>query len=256
MMIIILFSLLVQEPISPVAVQWSFKTGQEFFVVEYQRQYIQVLEPVQTNSYFDTTRLWRYSVVNRTGDRVMLKVTLEKIIVNNPNESGARAEVMLKNMEGTQSEWVLIADQQTWKCLVNESKPGKHSPPWFLTVGTRDWDKTPVGWKQEWEMPIPSLGQAQIQLSCTLKQQTQSTVNITTSAKPIWKNIQDAKVELVSSSSLPLGMGEYDINRKCWQYFDYRFSGTWRVQQHEKTAKVKLDFFGGYRWYERQPLMR
>lgn len=256
MMLIFLVLTLIQEPISPVPVQWAFKTGQEFFVVEYQRQLIQVSEPVNTSSYFESTYLWRYNILSATSSRIALKATLERVIVNNPNESGGRAAVVMKNLEGTQSDWILVADQQRWNYQQEGSAPGKHAPPWFLTLGTRDWGQSPTGWKQQWEMNIPALGQAQIQLHCLLKQQTQDRVIISNSTRLGFQNTADTKVQLISSSSSPQGMGEYDFVRKCWQFFDFRFTGTWTMQQNEKTAKVKQDYVGSYRWYDRRPLMR
>lgn len=247
--------LTLQSPQKPESTLWTYKAGQEFYVEEGQRQFLQVKGLSEVNNYFDFTYLWRYLVQSEVNGELKIQATLEKVKVNNLNEAGGRASEELKLQEGSRSNWLLKKTGSAWSIRPAPDNTSKHAAPILLTLGSNKIDERIPGWKQSWSMPKSEWGQAQLELTMTIRQQTSDRVSINNKAQFTWQNNKNQPVAITvqPQTSTTVGLGEFDINKGRWLYFEWRAEGTWQITSANSSSTMKQSQYCYYRYSERRP---
>lgn len=245
-----------QTPQKPESALWNYRTGQEFYVEEGQRQLLQIKGTTNVSNYFDYAFLWRYLVQSETKGVFKIEATLDKVRVNNPNEAGGRASELLKLQEGTKSYWSLKKGPTGWLIQPAQDDTGKHAAPLFLTLGTPKIDDATAGWKQEWPMPKSTWGQAELALTMTVKVQTNERLSVTNRGQFVWKpsDAYPGKVVYLPQTPSTVGLGEYDPVKNRWLYFEWRAEGAWQVTSASASSTMKQSQFSYYRYSERRPV--
>lgn len=245
-----------QPPQQPASVVWQFKPGQDMYVEETQRQLLQIKGTSTVTSYVDFTYLWHYQVTKASSSEAYIQATLEKVRINNSTEMGSKASEVLKLQEQTKSNWILTRNSTGWQARSTAETADKHAPPFFLTLGTTNWDQSPPGWKQEWKMPVSNWGTAKILLNVTLKQQTPELVHVNSRAELQWQPEGDKATvtQLQPAKNATLGLGEFDLGKYRWFNFEFYASGSWNITRENVTVQMKQDSYVNYRYHERRPV--
>jgi hypothetical protein len=243
-----------QGPVTPEAVQWSFKRGQDCFVEETQRYLLSAQGNKSVTSYVDYTMLWRYYTEKETASEVIILATLEKIRVNNSTEAGGKASELLKLQDNTKSRWKLTRDTTGWKIEAVENTP-KHATPYLLIAGTNSWTETPASWTQEWQSPAGMSIPSKIVIRHELKEQTSERTSIRTKAhlQSFSDNASQYVVELKSQPGSLQGIGDFDRQRNRWIYYEFWLTAQWKVTQGNNQVTLKQDNYCNFRIYEKRP---
>lgn len=244
-----------QPPAQPESVVWQFRSGQDFYVEETQRQLLQVKGITPVTTYFDFTYLWHYTIQKVTQDEISLIAVLEKVRVNNSTEMGGKTSELLKKHEKTKSNWILNKTPSGWQVRASAGPSSPHGKPYFLTLGTTAWESTPPSWKQTWGASINKIGNPSVALTVLLKQQTAERVFVNSRAQLEWPEgaVNPYKIKLQSSNNATVGLGEYDLTKSRWIHFEFYTSGNWSIPGTAETLQMKQDSYTGYRFYERRP---
>ncbi|HQR06422.1 MAG TPA: hypothetical protein PLN21_06345 [Gemmatales bacterium] len=252
---VIFLTLLLQPPANQESVLWSFKVGQEFFVEETQRHLFQAKNTALVTSYFDYTYLWRYFIVSEKNGQFTLQATLEKVRVNNPNEAGAKAIEALKQHEGSKSSWLLVRNETGWTAEPVPGERGRHAVPYFLTVGTPRLTDQQDSWNQLWKVPIADWGDANMDMTITIKQRVNDRLLTTVRTKMEWPvgKTSTSLLEFQPNGSTLAGLGEFDFTRSRWVFFEFRIEGIWQVTRQGVSGSLKQNSYCAYRLFERRP---
>lgn len=250
-----LLMLLLQPPANHESVLWVFKVGQEFYVEETQRHLFQVKNPAPVTSYFDYTCLWRYFIVSESNGQFKLLATLEKVRINNPNEAGARACEALKQHEGAKSLWLLVKKETGWTAEPIPGEPGRHAVPYFLTLGTPRLTDQQDSWNQFWKVPVADWGDANLDMTITIKQRVNDRLMTTVRTRMDWPagKTSSALLSFQPNASSLAGLGEFDFTRSRWVFFEYRIEGAWQATRQGVTTNMKQNSYCAYRLFERRP---
>lgn len=242
-------------PAKPQSVLWSYRSGQDFYVEETQRQFLQIKGGVTATSYLDYSCLWHYAIKAESDAGLQLQASLLRLRVNNPNEAGARAVEKFNLKEGTQSNWLLKKENAGWTIHRAPGDAGRHAPPYFLTFGTPKLDQALDGWKQSWKMPVANWGQVALELTVTLRPQTSDFLPVSTKGRFLWSADEgkDVQVTVMPTNNSIAGLGAFDPTRNRWSFVEWRADGNWQVTRAGVTCTMKHDLYCYFRFYERRP---